>query len=241
MRSRPGCTAPSRSNLAAARRGAPFLLLLGALLAGCAGNGSPAAPPTSQPLPHHSPSPSRPPSAAAKCPVLTPSKAPVVRDKLPCTSVASGRAAAAELGFKLRDDGPTVMPYVNAAVYDKRVLTAPVRSARELVIAYADNGGVLYLQCSGIVGKTLDPVFNACTDVGGGARSDLPTVRAWALAAQATIARNHDARPTLNTATIRFIACQDRLWASGAPGFATQIYINAEPLDSGYGATTLCG
>lgn len=209
------------------------LLLSAALLAGCAGGPADGTRTSSASSPTSSPK--------ADCPELPASQAVVVSPKLPCTSVDVGRAAAATLGFTLRDDGATLTPFVSAAVYDKRVLTAPTRSARELVIAYADNGGVVYLQCSGIVGKTLDPVFHVCTDVLRQSQKDLTAVRKWALDAQATIAADQSATPRLTKGGVEFIACQDKLWSSGVAGYATQIVINSQPVGGGYSLHTLCG
>jgi len=212
---------------------ASVLLLSVALLAGCANGPTDVTTTSSAPSPTSSPK--------ADCPELPASRAVVVSPKLPCTSVDTGRAAAAALGLALQDDGATLTPFVNAAVYDKRVLTAPLRSARELVIAYADNGGVVYLQCSGIIGKKLDPLFRVCTDVVSQSQTDVTAVRKWALDAQATIAADQSATPRLTKGGVEFIACQDKLWSSGVAGYATQIIINSQPVGGGYSIHTLCG
>lgn len=153
----------------------------------------------------------------------------VVTPQIPleCTSATIIGAAAARAGLKRDGDGPTIFPVVYLLSYTHTVLL-PFTYRREVFIFHYKNGAVASLLCSGVVAKTLDPVLAACLDVGPSTRTDRPAVRAWALRAEATIAKSPKTQPALQSGKLGFEACADSTFpktSDKTTAFQIHIYV----------------
>ncbi len=131
-----------------------------------------------------------------------------LQEPLECTSASIIGAAAARVGLKRDSDTPTLFPVVYLLSYTRTVFL-PLAYRREVNIFHYVNGAVTSLLCSGVVAKTLDPALAACLDVGPSTRTDRAAVRAWALRAEATIAKSAKAQPSLTSGKLSFVACSD--------------------------------
>ena len=147
---------------------------------------------------------------------------------LACTSAAVIGAAAAKTGLKADKDSATVVPGLSLRFYSRTVLL-PIGSRREVDVYHYANGAVPSLRCSGVVAKTLDPTLGVCTDVGDPARTDRPTVRAWALRAEATVSTSATSQPSLTSGRLTFVACTDPSFPKSAEGMAFQMNIFVLP------------
>jgi hypothetical protein len=148
----------------------------------------------------------RPTKPVAHCPVIKAATTPQV--PLDCTSATVIGAAAARVGLKRDSDTRTIVPVLYLLSYTRTVLI-PVAYRREVNIFHYANGAVASLLCSGVVARTLDPALVACLDVGPSTRTDRAAVRAWALRAEATIAKSAKAQPALTSGKLSFVACSD--------------------------------
>jgi hypothetical protein len=148
----------------------------------------------------------KPAPPVAHCPAIKAAVTPQV--PLECTSATVIGAAAARVGLKRDSDTRTLLPVLYLLSYTRTVLL-PVANRREVNIFHYANGAVASLLCSGVVAKTLDPVLAACLDIGPSTRADRPAVRAWALRAEAVIAKSAKAQPALISGKLSFVACSD--------------------------------
>ena len=154
------------------------------------------------------------------CPVLKAGASP--QTPLSCTSATVIGASAARIGLKYDGDGPTILSSLFLLSYTRTVLL-PIAYRRAVYIYHYKNGAVPSLLCSGVVAKTLDPALSVCTDLGASTRTDRPTVRAWALRAEATVTKSAKAQPTLTSGSLTFVACVDPSFPKGGGSIAFQM------------------